>query len=270
MKKLLLLSALLIFACSSDNTSDPNIPNDNSLNKKIKSMTVISAECVNSTDSIWFYFDENGVLDYTQQQQINPFCDTVYTQSEEVGIQYTVFYEFFDDMIVATLNNDTIEVPINENGYWDGVVLDNDGYMVSQQIYCNRVAHYVWQNGNLVQQYYEEPDSYPNGCEPDLYYINYERNYEYNNQLRPYYFLNHFVGTVWIAPSAIIFSENNQPKGSINLISTVTEPDRVTNYNYQFDNQGYPTVVTADVNYLSSHFSGGGSGYMIMEFEWYD
>ena len=139
MKKLLLLLALLIFACSSDNTSDLNIPNDNSLNKKIKSMTVISAECVTPTESVWFYFDQNGVLDYTQQQQINPFCDTVYAQSEEVGIQYTVFYEFFDDMIVATLNNDTIEVPINENGYWDGVDLDNNGYMVSQQIYCNRV-----------------------------------------------------------------------------------------------------------------------------------
>jgi|TARA_B110000967_G_C18794923_1_gene515263 hypothetical protein len=266
MKKGFLLSILLILGCGGGD--DSNIPNDNLLNKKIKSMTVISAECASPSESVWFYFDENGVLDYTQHQQINPFCDTVYTQSEEIVNLSTVFYEFFDDIIVATHNDDTIEVPIN--GYLDGVTLDNNGYPISQQIDCNRVAHYVWQNGNLVQRYYEEPNSYPNGCEPSLYFINYESNYEYSDQLRPYYFLNEFVGTFWRVPSAVMFLENHQLKGSTNLISTIQELDRITNYNYQFDSEGYPTVVTADINYLSSHASGGGSGYMLMEYEWYD
>ena len=74
MKKLILLSALLVFACSSDSEGNDNNSNNPSIEKLIKSITVISGECEN-TENLWLYYDEENRITSFETQVVETNCN---------------------------------------------------------------------------------------------------------------------------------------------------------------------------------------------------
>ena len=248
MKKLLLLSALFIFACSSDDSSDSNnVSNE----KLIESITVISGNCQN-THNIWLDYDNENRITSFQIQYIETNCDG------EVGSNSDIQngqLEYNENLILIPFANETFSIPIDQNGLLDD---ENttfvDGYLISTNSSSffggNCDVTRLWENNNLIEANSDCIDD--NSVKKVLR--------EYNENLNPIRFYwndwHIWFGTV-IELAGVV------GKGSENLLSKSTilydddddnsiDREEIYNYYYQLDEDGYPSVINIITTYSNS------------------
>ena len=164
MKKLLLLSALFIFACSDDDTS--NEENTNPSNEKlIESVTFSSVQtCLdyssfrsaNTTNCI--YNSDNLITSFkTQFYGLECPNDLLYEEQNS-----TNYIEHFDRYLIASSMGELAQIDLNDNGYID-TINTNDDDVVSNIVYDNGYfssitpengspgVNFIYQNGNLIR-----------------------------------------------------------------------------------------------------------------------
>ena len=241
MKKLLLLSAILIFACSSDDSSDSNnISNE----KLIESITVISGNCQN-THNLWLDYDNDNRITSFQIQYVETNCDG------EVGSNGDIQngqLEYNENSILISFVNDTFSIPIDQNGLLDD---ENttfvDGYLISTNSSSffggNCDVTRLWENNNLIQANYYAQNN--NNCSVRKVLR------EYNENLNPIrFFWNAYH--IWLG--TVIELAGVFGKESKNLLSKSTtlydddndnsiDRESIYNYYYQLDEDGYPSVI---------------------------
>jgi hypothetical protein len=249
MKKLLLLSALLIFACSSDDSSDSNnVSNE----KLIESITVISGNCQN-THNIWLDYDNENRITSFQIQYIETNCDG------EVGSNSDIQngqLEYNENLILILFANETFSIPIDQNGLLDD---ENttfvDGYLISTNSSSffggNCDVTRLWENNNLIEATNSD-------CIDDNSVKKVLR--EYNENLNPirFYWNDWHIWFGTVIELAGVFG-----KGSENLLSKSTtlydddddnsiDREEIYNYYYQLDEDGYPSVINIITTYSNS------------------
>ena len=243
MKKLLLLSALLIFACSSD--SEDNGINNNS-QRLLESITVLSATNTRADNYYSMSYDENNRLISFEFQSFD-FDENgqIYYESEidELNIDY------LENSVMVYDDNDEVVFPINS----DGTIDDNDytfvnGYLTNIEYSDgqddNCLQQNTWVNNNITQVV--------ESCNPNFGDSQITET-EYTNHIRPnqttYGTISTGGGIVlsWIG----LFGKlsNNFPLrtrfciGSTNINSIDCWYFDETEYSYEFDSQGYPIVI---------------------------
>ena len=168
MKKLLLLSAFLIFACSSDDSN--NEENTNPSNEKlIESVTFSSVQtCLdyssfrsaNTTNCI--YNSDNLITSFkTQIYGLECPNDLLYEEQNS-----TNYIEHFDGYLIASSMGVSGQIDLNDNGYIDTFnEIDDDGNIIVTRniVYDNGYissitpddgspgVNYIYQNGNLIR-----------------------------------------------------------------------------------------------------------------------
>jgi hypothetical protein len=140
MKKLLLLSALLILACSSD---DSNESQNSTNSKKLRSFTVMNP-CLNCEA-------ENGNYSYSDGKLTS--IDGEFIVTDEDGQMYNG-YPSESNYTIEHLPNSII---VNDNGDTEIFQINNDGTILSEDIefndgYLQRIndVNYNWSSGNLM------------------------------------------------------------------------------------------------------------------------
>tara|TARA_Y100000385_G_scaffold168203_1_gene174210 strand:+ start:825 stop:1616 length:792 start_codon:yes stop_codon:yes gene_type:complete len=249
MKKLILLSALLIFACSSDDSSDSNnISNE----KLIESITVISGNCQN-THNLWLDYDNDNRITSFQIQYVETNCDG------EVGSNSDIEngqLEYNENSILISSINETFSIPIDQNGLLDDVnTTFVNGYLISDNTSSlfggNCDVTRLWDNNNLIEANF-------NYCIDD----NSVKKVlcEYNENLNPirFYWNDWHIWFGTVIELTGVFG-----KESKNLLSKSTrlydddndnsiDREEIYNYYYQLDEDGYPSVINIITTYSNS------------------
>ena len=245
MKKLLLLSALFIFACSSDSEGNESTNNSNS-QRLVESITVISATNTRAENYYSMSYDENNRLISFEYQSFD-FDENgqIYYESEinELNIDY------LENSVMFYNNNDEVVVPINSDGTLD----DNDytfvnGYLTNLESSDgeddNCLAQQTWVNNNMTQ--FVETCS-PNFGDSGVAEI------EYTNHIRPnetfvyYRGGGNVISKIWIGLRGK--QSNNLPLrtrsciGSTNINSIDCWNFSETERTYEFDSQGHPILI---------------------------
>jgi len=164
MKKLLLLSAFLIFACSSDDSN--NEENTNPSNEKlIESVTFSSVQtCLDFSDfrsantTNCTYNSDNLITSFkTQFYDLECPNDLLYDEQNS-----TNYIEHFDRYLIASSMGELAQIDLNDNGYID-TINTNDDDVVSNIVYDNGYfssitpengspgVNFIYQNGNLIR-----------------------------------------------------------------------------------------------------------------------
>jgi len=252
MKKLLLLSALLIFACSSDDAS--NEGNTNPSNEKlIESVTFSSVQtCLdyssfrsaNTTNCI--YNSDNLITSFKIQfYEFNCPNEMLYEEQNS-----TNYIEHFDGYLIGSSMGELGQIDLNDNGYIDTInTNDEDGNIeVTRNIvydngYFSGITpengypgvNYIYQNGNLIRTERIGDDRF----ETVITYTTFENKskllHPFWGSLIPHYPLQNYYGK----------NNTNLPLTRVTnsyyegeLIETTTEY-----YTYSFDNEGYVTFL---------------------------
>ena len=164
MKKLLLLSAFLIFACSSDDSN--NEENTNPSNEKlIESVTFSSVQtCLDFSD---FRSANTTNCTYNSDNLITSFKTQFYDLECPNDLLYyeqnsTNYIEHFDRYLIASSMGELAQIDLNDNGYID-TINTNDDDVVSNIVYDNGYfssitpengspgVNFIYQNGNLIR-----------------------------------------------------------------------------------------------------------------------
>ena len=164
MKKLLLLSAFLIFACSSDDSN--NEENTNPSNEKlIESVTFSSVQtCLDFSD---FRSANTTNCTYNSDNLITSFKTQFYDLECPNDLLYyeqnsTNYIEHFDGYLIASSMGELAQIDLNDNGYID-TFNTNDDDVVSNIVYDNGYfssitpengspgVNFIYQNGNLIR-----------------------------------------------------------------------------------------------------------------------
>ena len=260
MKKLFLLSALLIFACSSD---DEGNGNNNNSSKLVESITILSANII--TGNYWFQYDNNNRIISFEWQNLS------YSSSGELvdeSVIYFVNLEYIDN-VVRLYGNDGFndgfigEFALTENGHFDigGFNFDN-GYLQSiDYIHDDNecTEEYSWVNDNLVESY--------DSCEELAGSA--RKQWEYSNHINKiegfmwwwgggsgYAILQYLSGWRGIASQNLpsirkeCYSGSN-PNLPLNQENCQFQFEQI-HYSYEFDSQGYPIVINH--NYDNSSY----------------
>ena len=164
MKKLLLLSAFLIFACSSDDSN--NEENTNPSNEKlIESVTFSSVQtCLDFSDfrsantTNCTYNSDNLITSFkTQFYDLECPNDLLYDEQNS-----TNYIDHFDGYLIASEMGESFQIDLNDNGYID-TFNTNDDDVVSNIVYDNGYfssitpengspgVNFIYQNGNLIR-----------------------------------------------------------------------------------------------------------------------
>ena len=164
MKKLILLSAFLIFACSSDDSN--NEENTNPSNEKlIESVTFSSVQtCLDFSDfrsantTNCTYNSDNLITSFkTQFYDLECPNDLLYDEQNS-----TNYIEHFDRYLIASSMGELAQIDLNDNGYID-TINTNDDDVVSNIVYDNGYfssitpengspgVNFIYQNGNLIR-----------------------------------------------------------------------------------------------------------------------
>ena len=245
MKKLLLLFALLIFACSSDSEGNESTNNSNS-QRLVESITVISATNTRAENYYSMSYDENNRLISFEYQSFD-FDENgqIYYESEidEVNIDY------FENSVMLYDDNDEVVFPINS----DGTIDDNDytfvnGYLTNLESSDgqddNCLAQQTWVNNNMTH--------FVDTCNPNFGDSRVEE-IEYTNHIRPYETFVYYRGggyvisKIWIGLRGK--QSNNLPLrtrsciGSTNINSIDCWYFSETERTYEFDSQGHPILI---------------------------
>ena len=232
MKKLFLLSALLIFACSSadDNNNSSNLTTQ----KLIESITVISPSCEN-TYNLWMFYDNQNRIGSFQTQYYETSCDLTADDNYEI-VNWQINYD--ENIISLSAENNTAIFPINDDGYYNDINLNFvNGYLISTTadapVYNshNCGETFLWNNNNLVEQ-----KTYLGANCSEIQ----STIYEYYEDINPIPFFRVSWHNEWSTAFMLsgIFGKQSQ-----NLVSKITTSSGYNNFNYQFDDDGYPTVI---------------------------
>ena len=253
MKKLLLLSALLIFACTDDDTS--NEENTNPSNEKlIESVTFHSVQtCLEysdflSTNTTNCTYNSDNLITSFKNQRYEFDCPNDFYYYEEDS---TNNIEYFDGYIIGSSDGEAAQVDLNVNGYIDtfnstdddvttfsNIVYEN-GYISSiSQINGFWDRNFFYQNGNFTR--FESISDNGYTIEVVITYTTFENKSKLFHPLLgnsgfPYFALQNFYGKNNIN-LPLTYVRNNYYEGV--LSSTQTEY-----YNYIFDNDGYVTFL---------------------------
>ena len=244
MKKLLLISALLIFACSSDDsTSDDN----SQPSKKIESVTSPPNDC-NGCEG------HNSYLSYTNDKLT--FVESDYylmgfsgDEYEMGNIDETYIIEHLDGLVRITSSNFESsyieEISVNQDGtiMSPGINFEN-GYLISMFGFSDGQGerYYNWENGNLTS--IQEINS--NGTTNTF-----SSTFTDYNNLADINFLLEFRHTDEFIISVLGFYGN--PSAKLPLQETYvmdnggTYQTEILDYSYLFDDEGYPIKII--VNY---------------------
>ena len=239
MKKLFLLSALLIFACSSDDSTSDDNNNNNPSAKKLLSISRVNSECSEYINGNFSYQNER-LASLTYQVVLEP-CDGGNT---EFGNQYTNQYEHFSDRIIENSEEyGVFEYLLND----DGTVIDeglvfNNGYLTSiTESQGEGYSLWVWNEGNLASTTYNINSDY---VITDVAYFEYS---DYDN------LLGVLPNTFFEPESTAYCILGLYGKGS-NKLPSIIESEYVTDdeidvdryeFSYIFDDDGY--VIYCDI-----------------------
>ena len=246
MKKLILLLFIpLVFGCSEDDHNN----NINS-SRLVESITILSANT--TTGNYWFqYDDENRIIAFEVQKLSYSSSGELVEESPIV-----VYNMEYIDNVVQLYGNDSYigEFSLTENGHYD---LDNwnftNGYLQSINYLENDnecAEEYSWVNDNLVETY--------DSCEELSGAA--RKQWEYSNHTNKigtfmwwwggasgYAILQYLSGWRGLASenlpsirkSCYSGSDPNLPMSQENCQSQYSQ----THYSYEFDSQGYPTII---------------------------
>ena len=248
MKKLFYFFLAITVACSSgDDSSDNNDPdNDNSAERLIESITIISGNCEN-VYNLWIFYDNLNRVASVQSQYVETNCNG---EQGTFGEVYEVEFMYTDNNVTVTVPSigNSFSYPINVGGMLD----DNEVTFVNNQlIYISPNSlfagdcgvTYVWVENNLIEANYFMGDS-ENGIYCDGRQVNYEY-YEDLNLIENFWIQQRYYWDTGLVLNGIA------GRASKNLISkrtSISGPGNsnvieTTNFQYQLDPDGYPTVI---------------------------
>tara|TARA_B100001059_G_C17736041_1_gene528905 strand:- start:497 stop:943 length:447 start_codon:yes stop_codon:yes gene_type:complete len=130
MKKLFYFFLAINVACSSgDDSSDNNDPdNDNSAERLIESITIISGNCEN-VYNLWLFYDNLNRVASVQSQYVETNCNG---EQGTFGEVYEVEFMYTDNNVTLTVpsTGDSFSYPINVDGMLD----DNEVTFINNQV----------------------------------------------------------------------------------------------------------------------------------------
>jgi len=248
MKRILILSALFIFACSSDDSSDTN--DNNTTEKKILSIEIIEDDdlCIAGYNYSYSYDNDNITL-ATGQYYISSCLSQGWTEWE-YNEPFNTEYQYFSDKIVVSNFGNNVgvnEVYFDDNGHITGVsswenlgdyqIIFDNGFLVEYGLFDIQ-----WQNGNMVRV-----DDNSNSSYRTLTYSNLENKTNFlGNLLSSLVF---FEENVPLIASGILGKLSNKLPSSIT--NFYTNETQVKNIDYILDDEGYPIYI--NVNEISSY-----------------
>ena len=238
MKKLLLPSALLIFACSGDDGSDNN---DNSNNYKLVD-TYQYSYVNNDPGSSNFGNLYEGILSYNYDG--NKLLNITYTAENGNGITNYTYNDNNQISGVYLSGGDVGEAEYDNQGRlvtWTYTDVD-DNPIGNPSI---SVANFVYnQDGSVVQTWQGEGQSTythsfdQNGnittiINPDAWDGNTEKNYTYDNKNNPFKNIlgNSFFINAWFKPVVLYIGTNN---------NVITAENENNIFFYTYDEDDYP------------------------------
>ena len=252
MKKGLLLSALLIFACTDDDAS--NEENTNPSNEKlIESVTFSSVQtCLDyssfsSANTTNCNYNSDDLLTSFKFQNYDLECPNELLYDEQNS---TIYIEHFDGYIMSGYSmGELVQIDLNANGYIDTIdTNDDDVTIVSNIVYDNGYissltrdngssgVNYIYQNGNLIRAEDISDDS----RETVITYTTFENKSKLFHPLfgglsYPYVPLQNYYGK----------NNTNLPltRVSNRYYEEGVSETTTTYYNYSFDNEGYVTFL---------------------------
>ena len=251
MKKLILLSALLIFACSSDDEGNDNANNPNA-QRLVESITAISANDTHTFNS-WFSYDQNNRLS-TMQCQFNDYNE--FGQIFDEGIIEVYNIEYSDNAIDFGWNDEEVSSTylLNNDGTIDAnFITFLNGYLNTIQENDNCLNQYTWVNNNLTQSV--------ETCSPNFSDLDKViEEFEYTNHINPI----GYYGWILSADSGVAAmpylvgamgkTSELLPNKIRRCVGNTLSPINQNNCNnfteteitYEFDGQGYPIVINAN------------------------
>ena len=264
MKKLLILSALFIFACSSDDAS--NEENTNPSNEKlIESVTFHSVQtCLDYSDfrsantTNCTYNSDNLITSFkTQFYDLECPNDLLYEEQNS-----TNYIEHLDGYLIASSMGVSGQIDLNDNGYIDTIDwIDEDGNIevTSNIVYDNGYissitrddgssgVNYIYQNGNLIRTEGIGDDRF----ETVTSYTTFENKsklfHPFFRSFMPHYPLQNYYGkNSTNLPSTRVF--NRYYEGELSYTETEY-------YTYSFDNEGYVTFLEIGTFFKESEYS---------------
>ena len=262
MKKLLLLSALFIFACSSDDSSDTNDNNNTSSERLIESYTLHSIQ----TCETYGTFNTDNVTNctYNNNNLITSFTSQFYEYSCFDGFIYyeeeTFNYEYFDGYLVVSSNDGVNQIDLNENGNLDTFNVRDGSITYTHNItynnnYINSISRtdgywevqFIYDNGNLININTENQDG---GIEEiNITYTQYENK---SKLFHPFYF-----SELSYLPNQNFYGENITNLPATYTRNNYSSDGELTNtynkyYNYIFDDDGY-VIFLEEGNYSTDY-----------------
>ncbi|MDA8572312.1 hypothetical protein N9K85_03310 [Flavobacteriaceae bacterium] len=247
MKKLLLISAFLIFTCSSE-SEDSNI-NSNTTEKKILSIEIIEDDdlCKDGYNYSYTYDNDNITL-ATGQYYLSSCLSQGWTEWE-YNEPFNTEYQYFSDKIVVSNFGNNVgvnEVYFDDNGLitgmssWENL---GDYQIIFDNGYINKlgVFDFEWQDGNIIRV-----DNNQNSSSYVYTYSNISNKTSFI--LRPLLYSFSFIGENIPLYSYGLYGEKSS-KLPISQTQYLNNETVVFNYDYILDDEGYPIYI--NINEIS-------------------
>ena len=262
MKRILILTAVLVFACSSDDSSDTNDNNNTSSERLIESYTLHSIQ----TCETYGTFNTANVTNctYNNNNLITSFTSQFYEYSCFDGFIYydeeTFNYEYFDGYLVVSSNDGVNQFDLDENGnidthnvtqsgvtYLHNLTYENDYIVSLSGIDRYYEVQFTYENGNLISIYTEDENG--DLDEVSITYTQYENK---SKLFHPFYF-----DVLSYLPSQNVYGENNTNLPATYIRNSYSSDGELTNtdnkyYNYIFDDDGY-VIFLEEGNYSTNY-----------------
>ena len=249
MKRILILTTLFIFACSSDDSSDTNDNNNTTSERLIESLTLHSIQTCetygtfNTANVTNCTYNNNNLITSFTSQFYEFGCPDNFYYNEEI----TDSYEYFNGYVVVSSNDGVNQIDLNENGNVDTHNVTQSG--------VTYVHNLTYENNYIVSmsginRYYELQSTYENG---NLINIDVERqdgdieeiNITYTQYENKSKLFHPFLFTIMpYLPIQNFYGKNNTNLPATYVRNVYNSNGELTQndteyYNYIFDDDGY-------------------------------
>ena len=253
MKKLLLLSALFIFACSSEDNTNSQNPEQNT--KLLKTYTTVDGYCHEGVN-VEFYYDFEGKLISTTETLFLSDCPPNNWNEWTYQEPYNKYYNYSNNGIQITSNsvNDLLESSfiLNADGtavsvtsdYGTSNLIFSDGLLLEINDDDDGLQNFNWVNNNLI----EVISSYQGTT------IDEKFTYEYTDYINKtaifpvnFNFITFGEDISYQILGVLGNNSNNLPSKNEYISYTsfgLPSIKKVRTYAYIFDQDGYPTRIT--------------------------
>lgn len=230
MRKLLLLCSLLIFACSSEDSSDTN---DSTNQKKMIGLTHINP-CEGCEGENGIYNYTNNKLTYVDGEYFLTYENGEYWDGYPSPRFYTV--EYLSNSIRLNIDGYVIDIPINDNG----TINSNDIEFNNGFLHRLENKNYYWNNGNL--SYYDWVDE--EGAITHTQTIEYSEHPDLSGHLG----LSLATDYLFFIPEVMYNIIGLYGNSTSNLPYKVSYSNNINDttervYSYVFDDDGYPVQI---------------------------